>query len=249
MNVDYKIVPIKTSKDQIKQPKLAEAGVIPRLNTSTIIVGQSGSGKSVLVANLLTRPEFYDGGKAWDQIVLISPTCESDDVQKSLKIDPKFVFSDLEEAVVAIASIERLQTEAIKKVGAAKAKKLLLLCDDCVGDSSFMASRHFTDLFIKSRHYNVTLFFLSQHYRRLPKICRLQASFNIFFPCSSAECEAIAELFSPPRFTTKMFVNMLNDVFSEKYQFLSINMKDPFDTRFRRGLAQVLDLDYYRQLK
>ena len=60
MDKDYEIKPVATSKDQIKHPLLAEQGVIPKLNTSTILVGKSGSGKSVLLHNLLTRSEFFD---------------------------------------------------------------------------------------------------------------------------------------------------------------------------------------------
>ena len=72
MNQVYNIDPPKTSKDEIKQPALADAGVIPKLNTSNIIVGKR-SGKSVLLQNLITKPEFY-GNNVFDKIFLISPT-------------------------------------------------------------------------------------------------------------------------------------------------------------------------------
>ena len=75
MNKDYDIRPVKTSKDAIKHPKLSEEGVIPKLNCSTILVGKSGSGKSVLLHNLLTRKEFFHGH--FDKIFLISPTGET----------------------------------------------------------------------------------------------------------------------------------------------------------------------------
>ena len=55
MDIKYTIEPVKTSKDEIKSPKLAELGVIPKINSSIIIVGKSGSGKSVLLHNLLTN--------------------------------------------------------------------------------------------------------------------------------------------------------------------------------------------------
>ena len=42
MNKDYDIKPVKTSKDSIRHPKLSEEGVIPKLNTSTILVGKAG---------------------------------------------------------------------------------------------------------------------------------------------------------------------------------------------------------------
>jgi ABC-type lipoprotein export system ATPase subunit len=60
-------------------------------------VGQSGSGKSVLLHNLMTRPEFYKD--AFDKTFLISPTGESDDVQKQLLIPEACRFTDLTETV------------------------------------------------------------------------------------------------------------------------------------------------------
>lgn len=72
MNKDYKIEPVRTSKDLIKHPALSEEMVIPKLCTSTILVGKSGSGKSVLLHNLMTRKEFFAGH--FDKIFLISPT-------------------------------------------------------------------------------------------------------------------------------------------------------------------------------
>ena len=80
MDVKYTIEPVKTSKDEIESPKLAEAGVIPKINSSIIIVGKSGSGKSVLLHNLLTQKQFYNKYEYFDKIILISPTAEQDDV-------------------------------------------------------------------------------------------------------------------------------------------------------------------------
>ena len=74
--------PVKTSKGQIVHPRLSEEGVIPKLNRSTILVDRSGSGKSVLLHNLLTRPEFFHKYKNWDTVFIISPTAECDYVQK-----------------------------------------------------------------------------------------------------------------------------------------------------------------------
>ena len=93
MNKIYKIEPVKTSKDAIQHPKLSEEGVIPKLCCSTVLVGKSGSGKSVLLQNLMTRKEFFAGH--FDKVFLISPTGEADDVQKALNVSPNCVFTDM----------------------------------------------------------------------------------------------------------------------------------------------------------
>jgi hypothetical protein len=54
--------------------------------------------------------------------------------------------------------------------------------------------------------YNYTLgtvFFLTQHFKRLPKICRLQAAFLIFFAVSNTEAQVLAEEFAPPKCTNE----------------------------------------------
>ncbi len=67
------------------------------------LVGESGSGKSTLLANLLKDGRFYGPSeqrpKGWfDKIFLFSPTANGDDIQKSLNIPKKNVFTDQEEA-------------------------------------------------------------------------------------------------------------------------------------------------------
>ena len=53
--MDLSIHQIETEKDNIKHPKLAchPLGIIPKLNSSLLLVGKSGSGKSTLLANLV----------------------------------------------------------------------------------------------------------------------------------------------------------------------------------------------------
>ena len=243
----YLIHPVKTSKDDIKQPALAEQGIIPKLGASIIISGKSGSGKSVLLYNLMTRKEFYGG--AFDRVFLISPTADQDDVQRALKIKPSCIFTDLKEAVAALAVIERLQTAQIEKVGSGKAKKICIIYDDVVGHQKFMNSPEFVGSFIRSRHWNCTTFLLTQSFMRVPRICRLQASFIVFFPLSRSEANTVVEEFCPPRITPREFEVMLMDVLEEKYQFFCINMRVPMPERYRKGLGEIINIDDYNGTK
>jgi len=164
MDRDYEIKPVKTQKDQVTHPALAEAGEIPKLMTSNIIVGKSGSGKTVLLHNLMTRKEFY--ADAFDRIILITPTGETDDIQKALEIKPSLVFTDLVEAVKVLEKIQEVQEKAIKEKGVAGSPKLCIIMDDCAGENKFMSHKAFTNLFIKARHFNVTVWFLTQVFFR-----------------------------------------------------------------------------------
>ena len=244
MNLDYKIQPVKTSKDSIKHPALSEEGVIPKLCCSTILVGKSGSGKSVLLHNLMTRKEFFHGH--FDKVFLISPTGEADDVQKALNVSPNCVFTDMGEAIKALDKIEKFQEKEIKEKGSGGAQKFCIIFDDVVGHVKLMNSPEFIGSFIKARHFNFSVFLCSQHFKRIPRICRLQASYLCFFALSNSECEVLCEEFAPPAMKKDNFLRMIDDTLKEPYSFLTVNMKAPWETRFRKGLAQVINLDSYR---
>ena len=246
MNQDYIIKAPPTSKDSIKHPKLSDEGVIPKLNTSTILVGKSGSGKSVLLHNLLTRPEFFGKYKYFDKIFIISPTAECDDIQKALELPPSCIFTDMEEAAQALEKIEKFQAEEIKKKGSHGAQKFCIIFDDVIGHTKLMNNPVFTSSFIKCRRYNFTVFLCSQHFKRIPKVCCLQASYLCFFAVSNTEAECLSEEFAPPQMKKDQFMRLINDALTVQYSFLTINMRCPWETRFRRGLANVINLDQYR---
>lgn len=246
MNVDYKMVPPKTAKDDIKHPELAMKGVIPKLGSSILVVGKSASGKSVLIHNLIKDPKFY--GKAFDKIFIVSATGETDDILDGLNVPDSHIFSDLGEGAKAIDMLQKHQAEQISKKGNGKAQQLGLILDDCIGDNDFITSAPFLRSFIACRHFNKTTFLASQHLRKVPKICRMQAGMVVLFPSSQAETNTICDEYCPSGLTKYQFQCMLEDAWKEPYQFLSIHMRQPMATRYRKGLAQVYNLDDFKGL-
>ena len=245
------IEPIPTSKDEIKQPELAEHEdmFIPPLGSSVVISGKSGSGKSTLLANLIKDPRFYGPTPEkpngfFDKIFLFSPTAKGDDVQKSLGIDKDHVFTDLDEAPELLEVILNSQQKKLDNGdGADKVEQYALLFDDVIGDTSFMNERAFTRCFYQVRHVNCTTFICTQHFKRVPKVCRLQANFIFFFQGSASEVEIVTEEFAPPQYSKKEFAQLVNDASCKKYSFLTINMKVGWDKRFRRQLKEFIVLD------
>mgnify|MGYP002630571729 CR=1 FL=1 len=248
---DLNIGIIETSKDKIEQPPLAEHEdmFIPPLGSSVVISGKSGSGKSTLLANLVKDHRFYGAGpgrpKGWfDKIFLFSPTANGDDIQKSLGIDKKHVFTDLDEAPELLEVIlNSQQTKLDKAEGADKVEQFLIIFDDVIGDTTFMNERAFTRCFYQVRHVNCTTFICTQHFKRVPKVCRLQANFVFFFQGSASEVEIVTEEFAPPEYSKKEFAKLVNDASCKKYSFLTINMKVGWDKRFRRNLDEFIILD------
>ena len=56
----------------------------------------------------------------------------------------------------------------------------------------------------------------------------------------------LAEEFAPPKMKKDAFLQMIDDTLKEQYSFLTINMRSPWETRFRKGLAEPINLDVYR---
>lgn len=247
---DLSIQKIETSKDEIEQPELAKHDkmFIPPLGSSVIISGKSGSGKSTLLANLITDGRFYGKSKekpnGWfEKIFLFSPTANGDDIQKALGIPKKYVFTDLDEAPELLEIILDSQQQKIDSAdGAHKVAQFCIIFDDVIGNKQFMNSRDFTRCFYQVRHVNCTTFICTQHFHRVPNICRLQANFVFFFQGSAYEVNTVVEDYAPPLYSKKVFEEMVNEATKQKHSFLTINMKVGWDLRLRRNLDEFIHL-------
>lgn len=248
---DLQIKEVPTSKDKIEQPALADDPkmYIPKLGFSVIVSGKSGSGKSTLVANLFTDPRFYGPSEerpnGWfDKVFLFSPTANGDDVQKSLNIPKNHVFTDLDEGVELLEVILDSQASKIEKAGAAdRVPQFAILFDDIIGDTQFMNEKAFTRCFYQVRHVNCTTFICTQHFNRVPRVCRLQANFIFFFQGSQSEVETVVEEFAPPQYSKNEFRQLVTEATGKnKFDFLTINMKVGWDLRFRRNLNEFVEL-------
>lgn len=250
---DLSIHKIETSKDQIKQPRLAEdeRKIIPHIGASIVINGKSGSGKSTLLTNLLTGPQFFGKSEekpdGWfDEIFWFSPTADGDDVQKAANVKKEHVYTDLDEAPELINVILSSQKEKLSGGGKAhKVKQFAIVFDDVIGETSFLNTKEFLQTFYMVRHRNCTTFICSQHYKRVPKVCRQQASFVFFFAGSQAEVETVVEDFSPPMYSRREFADLVNYATSDNHSFLTICMKVDPRLRFRKNLDEILALDRF----
>ena len=246
--MDLSIKPIKTSKDKIKQPDLAEANIIPKLGSSIIFCGRSGSGNTTLLHNLLIDKRFYGKNKYFKNIFLFSPSAQVDDIQKELDLPEACIFSNLTTAPDAIEKIYHHQMQLVKKLGADKAPQICLIFDDCIGDVKFMKNKWVIKSFIASRHFNATTMLCAQHWTKVERVNRLQASMLYFWPMSQSALELLADEFTPSGMTKKQFYFMVQEALSEPYAFLCINMKLPDAERYRINLDKIINLEYYKSL-
>ena len=230
------IIPYKTNKKKIKLTPLMEANIIPRHASSVIFNGKSGSGKSNLMVNLMTRPQFYKG--YFDLIFLFSPTAASDDLPKYLNLPDKRIFSRFDAKV--LDHIIDTQQTIIEKDGIVKSPKILLIFDDIISDPKFMRSKSFTKCFIQCRHLNISTFILSQSWTKCPRVCRLQANNIFMFPSSASEVKLLCEEFCPPHTHQNDFKKIIEEATKGRHDFLHINMRCAPDRRFRHNLDTYL---------
>ena len=241
--VDLEIKPIETKKDDIKQPRLAEAKEmwIAPLGSSVIICGKSGSGKSTLLVNLLTQERFYKG--FFKKTFIFSPTANGDDIQKQLGIPKHRVFTDIDEAPELLEMILESQKKKLEDSTADKVDQYCIIFDDIIGETKFLNDRSFTKCFYQVRHVNCTTFICTQHFYKVPKVCRLQANFIHFFQGSQKEVDTIVEDYAPPLYSSREFAEIVHDATKLPYSFLTVNMKKGWDVRFRKNLDEIIHLE------
>jgi hypothetical protein len=220
-----KIEPIETKKSGIEQRPLMDKKIIPTHPSSVLFVGKSASGKSVLMANLLSKKQFYKD--YFDYIFLFSKA--PDDILDIVKIPKKRIY--LNPKPDQIQHILDISRECIEKMeDISKCPKILIIFEDCISDVKLQNSDSFLQCFIANRHYNVSVWITTQSYTRVVRPCRLQAN-NIFdFRGGGSENELIAQEY------------MANGLKS-KYSFLHINNKADIEQRYCRNLDEIIQLN------
>jgi len=241
------IVKFESNKHKIKERQAMVDNIIPRLGSSTIINGKSGSGKTNLLLNLCLKKEFYGKIKESDKhgyfelVFLFSPTAEADDLAEHLGLEKKrIVTSDFENKLEHIFTA---QERIIKSKGLDKSPKILLLYDDLQADQKFLKSKIFMRSFIANRHSNITTIFLSQSFTKTPRVCRLQASNIMIFPASESEISLLVQEYCPPHTSEKEFYELVKHATKDRFNFLHICMRVAPEERFRKNLSIILNID------
>lgn len=243
MSVDIR--PIPTNKSKIKLRPLMKNNSIPSFAQSILLVGASGSGKTTVLLNLMTRKEFYKD--FFDFVFLFSITAELDDTFNILKIPDRRKISNEKDMIEGLKSIVEAQKELIETRGLLGAPKVCLIFEDLTANKKLMRSKAFTDIFTAGRHLNLQVIVCIHKYKSLPRTQRLQAMNIIYFRGSKSEVEQLAEDFTPPRFSKKEFIQLIEFATDadkdNKHNFLYICNKVPFKIRYRKNFTTVLELN------
>ncbi len=244
----YKIDVIETDKSKIPQRQCAKEGVMPKFPFSMLISGRSGSGKTNLMLNILTKEQLY--GLFFHYILVFSPTAgEEDDTYKALKL-PKENFirefnGDILQKIIDKRK-EQIKKDKIEKVS--KESRMLIILDDVIANKSFLESPEALKIFCLLRHYLVSVIVLLQSYVKLPKSLRKNCNAIMVFPAQQTEVERIIDEITPAGMKKREFEKVIDYCCADKYSFLYINYHAEKDQQIKKNLNEVITKDKLREI-
>ena len=207
-----------------------------------IIVGPGGFGKTVVLVNLLTRPEAYRG--CYERIYVFSPSVNLDknwDIVKryqtnSLKAGPReqlYFPSFSEETLQGIIDRQEKITMIQKERGMRKLYAIAIVLDDIADRVDIARNSHaLQTLYVRGRHFCISVFCSVQKYRVLSNLIRINATdLLIGHIRNQADLDALAEETSAlvPE-GKKGFLALYHYATKERYSFLNCKLSDPDKT-------------------
>lgn len=134
-----------------------------------LIVGKRGTGKSVLLMDLLSKmKDNFDIG------VLCTPTQSTQDLFKDVVPDT-MIYSDFDPQILGkLIDLQKHRSRNKKKM-----YNIFVVLDDCAYDKNLFGSKcvHMRDLFFNGRHYRITAFICLQYMLDIPPAMRTNVDF------------------------------------------------------------------------
>ena len=213
---------------------------VPKLPTRAILCGASGEGKTHLLSELITKA--YKG--CFEAIYLWSPSAHIDpayeDIRKLVetKIKPDYQWwfdyydpEDLQAVIDEQTGIIRLMQEEGRK----KMYSIAVIVDDFSDTPAFTrSSKQLWSLFARGRHIFASTFLLSQRWRSLAPICRLNLSVAYLHRMrNTKDPEALAEELGGDRGKEEFLHAYKTAINDEPYSYLMVNLLAPQNKQWR----------------
>lgn len=189
------------------------------------IVAPSGSGKTNFLINLLQM--FCSGKGTFSSVCIITRN----------KDEPLYLW--LEDKSDQIVIKEGLQnTPRLDEFD--KRENHLVVFDDLVLSKDLSQVEQY---YIRARKLNCSVIFISQSYFRIPKVIRNNCSYMALLKLSGQrECNVILSEFGLG-VSKEELLALYEYATNEKFQCLLIDLENSKENRFRKGVAEVLDVD------
>ena len=239
--------------------------VAPRIPFSMVITGQSGSGKTVLLSNLIL--DIYKG--CFSRIFIWSSSIDLDPVwtpvkkyiEKDLNVNPekeKVYFDTFNiDAMQKVLDLQHKINQFQKKNEHPKLFSVLFLIDDFIDQASFAKHNNLLNaLYIKARHYGVNIISSSQKYNGLSTTIRTNSRQLIFFKLRNyKEVESVLDELAGVLTSKKamsdmkslhqakqLLLEIYNVATEEPFSFLFVNLMQPdinkmFMVRFEKYIT------------
>lgn len=194
-------------------------------------IAKSQQGKTNLIVNLLSRPEFYKNDFKPENIWVISPSARTDSklrkMIKYLKIPNENIYTDYSPELLEVI-YENIQDEYNEAINdEEKPEHSLIYMDDVAFDKDIKKSNIVSKLFFNSRHYLTSLIYTSQKYSMLNTNWRENVSAMCVFPCSAKQLELINDDINYTSLPKKDFIKIFRKYTNEKpYYFMCVNFSN-----------------------
>jgi hypothetical protein len=243
---NYKVESIPTDKSKVPLRKCMIDGILPKFPFSMMISGRSGSGKTNVLLNILTKDNMYN--KYFHYTVVYSPTAgKYDDLYKILKLPEENFKNDF--SPEDLNNLIESRKALIDKKGiewVVKNSRVLIILDDVIANRDFLNSPEALKMFSLLRHYQVAIIVLMQSYNKLPRALRINSNATIVFPSTQSEVEVLLDEITPSGLSKKQFTKVIEYCTDGRYDFLYINNHAEPDKRIRKNFDEVIDIKKYK---
>lgn len=236
----YKIKPLKSARDGIFKTPAQKKYIMPSPGTLNI-VGTTGSGKTNLVANLLTNKNMLKDYFDEIYVFCLSPCSTLTDHIKQIKEDNVFTDDDPSK----LSEIYNKQIKVVEDIGFKRAKHILVILDDIVQSHKFMNSKILTQIYFGSTHAKFSLWLLSQNYMSIPRKLRLNThGLILMHGVNNTELSRFSEEYESPYIPKDDFRKIVEYALKKPYSFMFVNNVHPNKKlKFRCGFDQVLEIE------
>ena len=258
------VTPYKTKEYTFTQ---SNYDIAPRIPFSMVITGQSGSGKTVLLSNLILNIHrgCFSRIFIWSSSIDLDPvwTPVKDYVEKRLKVDTnkeKVFFDTFNiDEMQKVLDLQHKINQYQKKNGFSKLYSVLFLIDDFIDQASFAKHNILLNaLYIKARHYGVNIISSSQKYNGLSTTIRTNSRQLIFFKLRNyKEVESVLDELAGVLISKKAVADMkslhqakqilleiYNVATEEPFSFLFVNlMQSDIDKMFMVRFEKYITID------
>jgi GTPase SAR1 family protein len=178
-----------------------------------LVVSPSNSGKSNLIKNLITRPEFAYGNYYESNIFIFSQTIKVDSIWTDLTLPSSNLYDEYSEPIIQNIMHFSKQTP----------KGVLIILDDMITSEKAVNNKKtnlLKQLFFQGRHYKVSIILVSQKMKSIPSSLRVNSTHLICFDLRNKKEESD---FLDENCGIDNVEEKYRTATSERYHFLYVN--------------------------